>query len=874
MFTCDKIKDGSTYLSSHLTANDYYCENEHVTGVWVGKGAERLGLSGDSIGKDDAAFEALRRNLLPDGSGRLTPRRAENGIRFFDFQCSAQKSVSIMAVTLEDPRLYAAHDRAAATAFAELERFAAYRSGLSRQPQISGNVCAAAFRHDSSRALDPQLHTHFVVANATWNSGRKRWLALDTCEMFKAIRYAGKVYQNEMARHCRQLGYNIEMARNERGTVEGFEIKGVSSAIRERFSKRRAEVEAGIEAFRREKGRAPTTNEVHVITRETRNVKLDEISTPEVRARQRSQLSESELAALEAVKQRALAGAAETVGMGSGWRALMRARDRLYERHSVLRGHQLFAEALNQQLGYLDLATLKRYVTSDYTGMVRLAEHARNPLLSCQWASRLGLNLERWSIEFVNQTLGSCAPLGKTQGVAFDFKSKEQQDVVLVTLESKDRVYAIRGCAGAGKTSCLTEVRKGLEASGRTAWYLAPTASAVEVLRRDGFAHATTVDDFLTNQANSADLRGSVIVIDESSLQSVKMGASLLRVAQVRDTRVLLVGDIRQHVSVEAGDFLRILEQHSRLGKSELKDIRRQQVEEYNAAIRAMARGNALGGIEQLNALGWVQEGRGCYVAQAAEAYFEATASGKELDRCIAISPTWEEHGRFTQAIREGLKERKVLGHGTDVTVHEPLDWTVDQKSDAANYRRGMVVTFNARIGSIQRGQTLAVERAVAGRLWLEGHDRPIDIAKYAAKVTVSLSRVIEICPGEKILIRRNHREAGLVNGQVLTVTRLCTDGTLETREGKLVPAGFRHFCHGYVVTSHKARIFTPEKAHLLEGLQRASDRLAASDVIGTSRTAYWRHCENLARQRATHEATMFHAVLDRHRDLGIEMNH
>src|SRR4029450_2416659 len=123
MFTCAKIKDGSTYLSSHLTANDYYCENEHVTGGWVGKGAERLGLLGDSIGKDDAAFEALRRNRSPDGSSRLTPRRADGGIRFFDFQCSAQKSISIMAVTLDDQRFYAAHDRAAAKAFAELELF-------------------------------------------------------------------------------------------------------------------------------------------------------------------------------------------------------------------------------------------------------------------------------------------------------------------------------------------------------------------------------------------------------------------------------------------------------------------------------------------------------------------------------------------------------------------------------------------------------------------------------------------------------------------------------------------------------------------------------------------------------------------------------
>ena len=137
MFTCAKIKDGSTYLSSHLTANDYYCENEHVTGVWVGKGAERLGLSGDSIGKDDAAFEALRRNLLPDGSGRLTPRRAENGIRFFDFQCSAQKSVSIMAVTLEDPRLYAARPPRPSPSSNDLPPFVPARPGNPRSAGTS-----------------------------------------------------------------------------------------------------------------------------------------------------------------------------------------------------------------------------------------------------------------------------------------------------------------------------------------------------------------------------------------------------------------------------------------------------------------------------------------------------------------------------------------------------------------------------------------------------------------------------------------------------------------------------------------------------------------------------------------------------------------
>jgi conjugative relaxase-like TrwC/TraI family protein len=112
MFTCKKIRNGSTYLDTHLSANDYYCEQEQVTGVWVGKGAERLGIAGQTVEKEDVAFEALRLNQHPDGSGPLTPRKAENSIRFFDFQCSAQKSVSLMAVMMEDRRLYDAHDRA------------------------------------------------------------------------------------------------------------------------------------------------------------------------------------------------------------------------------------------------------------------------------------------------------------------------------------------------------------------------------------------------------------------------------------------------------------------------------------------------------------------------------------------------------------------------------------------------------------------------------------------------------------------------------------------------------------------------------------------------------------------------------------------
>jgi conjugative relaxase-like TrwC/TraI family protein len=210
VFTMAKVRDGSTYLGKHLTHSDYYSEKERVTGRWVGQGAGLLGLGDKSIQAGDKAFENLRQNRLPDGSGKLTPRDGQNRVRFFDFQVSAQKSVSVMGITLGDERLIEAHRRAGDKAFAELERFAATRDnhGLEgAHNRITGNVCAARFSHTASRALDPQLHEHNVTVNGTFDAVTRQWRALTEKEMVGAVRYAGKVYQNELACEVRGLGY-------------------------------------------------------------------------------------------------------------------------------------------------------------------------------------------------------------------------------------------------------------------------------------------------------------------------------------------------------------------------------------------------------------------------------------------------------------------------------------------------------------------------------------------------------------------------------------------------------------------------------------------------------------------------------------------
>lgn len=819
MFTMAKLRDGSTYLANHLSANDYYSEKESVAGVWVGQGAERLGLAGREIGAHDEAFERLRSNRHPLTGRKLTARTGDGRIAFLDFQCSAPKSVSLLAVTFGDERLRQAHHDAVTVAFTELERFAARRvrdgaAAWSEQTALTGNLCAARFEHDASRALDAQLHTHLVTTNATFDAKAKKWFALTEREMVAAIRYAGKVYQNELARGVLAAGYSIESARNERGVIEGFEITGVSAEDRAIASKRRAQIETEIAAFRQKHGRPPTTREIHGITTRTRDSKLAEITTAEVRSRQRADFHADRAAALDALVDAARHRGPITPPAAGEAAALTQARNHLFERASVQRGHEVLAEALNQNLGGLTLGDLKHSFSQGKTTdcvALRPGEHG----LHAAYATREGLRQELSAIAIINDGRDACSPLGWHNFKPDARLSDDQRAAVKSLLESTDRVCALRGVAGAGKTFTLQEVQRGLRAANRDVFACAPTTSAATVLRSEGFSDATTLADFLQNGAtqHGPRLRGATVIVDEAGIASTRQGAELCALVQAQGARLILVGDSRQHSGVEAGDFLATLENHSRLQTAELNDIRRQTQREYRSAVKAMAQGQARVGLETLDRLGWIKAEGADYVQRAAAHYVESTAAKRDV---ILVAPTWEEIHRLTDAVRAGLKKCGRLGEGVAATVAEPLAWTKAQAETVANYRPGHLLTLHRPLREAQLPAGATVEVISAGRCGIrvrDAHGREADVSprRHATAWTASASRDIELAAGDRVLIRQNHRTAALINGEVLTlVARDGASGAWKAHDAagreKTIPGDFRAFTHGYAVTSHKAQ--------------------------------------------------------------------
>ena len=535
----------------------------------------------------------------------------------------------------------------------------------------------------------------------------------------------------------------------ENGEITGFEIEGVSDSLCERFSKRREEIERQIEKFEEKHGRKPTVKEIALITRETRPAELREIATAEVLALQRSQLSPEEWTQLQALRARS---ERQTVPIQTGQErdALRASIAHLFERQSVLREHEILAEALNQSLGSLDLGELKQAASNDEAGLVRLASPAENPLLS-ECCTRQGLELEQWAVKYVDATKGSCPALN-SRFVPAGHLSEEQKQAVASILGTRDRVYSFRGVAGAGKTTALREVQRGLNEAGHTVFVITPTASAARVLRNEGFAQATTVEDFLRNGEKRDGLRGAVVICDEAGLKSNRQGAELLRLAQKHDLRVLLVGDVRQHVSVEAGDFLRVLEpivslDVAKLGKFEgrfrlntARLSRKWLWEMLGAGWRNWITSTLLRKVNRVT----------CNTRRRT-IYGSLIRGGIWI--AVWLYHSWEENDRFTDSIRNRLKESGVLpSGGTGLKVNESLRWTNQQKRDWRRYEPGQVVTFApasnrpASAGTVVRIEEKKVTVALASR-----EETTLDLRR-ADSFDVARSRRIEVAPGSSLI--------------------------------------------------------------------------------------------------------------------------
>lgn len=790
------VRHGQTYYRR----DNYYTRSNHVeNSAWFGQGAAELSLFGMVDGE---AFTRLLEGRAPDGTTLLKTRaeghsgKQRAGI---DMTFSAPKSVSLAALVAGDGRVEAAHRRAVEQALkiAE-ERYSMTRSGghQYRRSEVAGNLIVAQFHHDTSRAKDPQLHTHCVAINAVKRADGE-WRSLLNDGLFANAKLLGLIYKNELAREVQAIGYKVAVKGD--GT---FEIQGYSEDQLRAFSKRRQQI--------LEQG-GHTPQQAREVVKKHRPTKGKELPREQMQERWREEASAygitHPLNSEREVRREQAVDYAECVAAASRHAT---------ERDVSFRREDLERFALETNLGRLDYGKLNEQVEQSAK---RLDIIAHQP---GYFTTREAIATEARILSVLEQGRGqmqaiaSAVPrrildnsVGLTQG----------QKVALETsLLSRDRFIAWQGVAGAGKTFAMNELRSIAEVQGFKVRGLAPSAEAAKVLEVEGKIESNTVTGLLASKAKLSRHDRELWIVDEAGLLAARDAANLMERAQDQGARVIFVGDTRQLSSVEAGNPFKLLQQHG-IVTAHLTESRRQKTEALKLAAAEMAQGQVRSGLRILDKD--IIEFRREYtrVQHVANDYLSLDAD--ERSKTLVLAGTNRERELITTAVREGLQAQGRLGPAVTIQTLRAKDLTRDEVL-AAKFGAGDVMVFHKayqRLG-IERGQQMEVTSvdAQVRRVHVRrsnGEELTIQIGRTPGFQVFEVKERL-IAQGDQIRWTRNDRELRLRNGQDLRVEGVQGGQILLTaRDGRrleLSQQGRLHLDYSYVSTVYASQGKTCER--------------------------------------------------------------
>jgi conjugative relaxase-like TrwC/TraI family protein len=821
------LTNAKRYFREHLSAGDYYSESKKVKGEWFGEGADKLGLIG-AVGEED--FLALCEGKHPETGLRLgqrmnTIRRdgedlAANRRIFFDFTIAPPKSVSVVGL-LQDDRILELHNRAVRQAMLELEKFAGARVRKSGQngERATGNIVAASFRHDTSRELDPHLHTHCVVFNATFDPVERRWKALEPASMYRAQRFASNFYRHELCKGLRALGYEIE------NHARGFEIRGVPQSVVTLFSKRHQQIDEETRARVAKGEKVRNVKDLRErVAHGNRRRKLKDSTADRLGPSWRKEMRSAEHAALKAllsVKPRP-AEKADVAGIVA-W-----ADAHLFERRSVVSDHELMAVALERGRGQdFDLAALRRAI--DQRGYIR--EEGANRLTSREAVA--------WELEIV-----VAAHDGRNHHPALSPRyqtsralSSEQATAVEKILGSRDFITLFRGGAGTGKSFALKEVERGLVAANRPVVVLAPQRQQVQDLQADGLKADTIASLLQTKQLP----RGAVVIVDEAGQVGGRDLAQLIRTVGAHQGRLILSGDTRQHGPVAASDALRAIQKHAGLNAAEIRTIRRQDparavsvqerefIRDYREAVSAASEGKVVESFDRLDRLGCVREVANDTRRDALAAEYLGAVGRKQ--RALVVAQTRDEVRGVNEVVRAHLRAAGKIGEGTTLTTCQPLDLSGAQKRDARFYEPGQFACFLQRYGRYSKGELCTIAGANERGVVIEKNGRRSTLSyRYTDRIVVGAAAEMEVAPGDRLQLKFNGKSvegARLNNGELVTVRAVKKDGrvVVEGSDGarKTLAPSQRVFLRGYAVTSYGSQGKTVDKVIFADAGNRSA---------------------------------------------------
>lgn len=786
---------GNYYLQ--LAREDYYHAGGEPPGGWWGRGAEALGLAGQ-VERD--ALRALLQGYHPLGKPLIQNAGEPDHQPGWDLTLSAPKAVSVLWSQAPEPlreTLQDLHHTAVGAALQYLEDEAALtRRGRGGHRLERTGLVVATFEHGTSRALDPQLHTHALVLNVGTRLDGTTGTILSK-PFYEHKMAAGALYRAELGRQLQQeLGLTL--------TPDGyaFGIAGVPEQLVDEFSKRRTEIEAHLS----ERGTAGArASEVAAL--QTREVK-ENVPRAELFQQWREvgrELGFGPEAAQALVAEKDRSRAIEQSREQEATQVLHKALEQLTEHESTFHRRDLL-QVLGESLqtrgwGARELRSWLDRAVPETPEVVPLGSTRGEPC----YTTREMLELEKGLLHQADDSRSDRSHALPERTVQPTLRnhpdlSPEQRAALEQITQAPGSIQLVSGMAGTGKTQMLEAAREAWERAEFKVYGAAITGKAARGLQDGAGVQSHTLYRWLEDLgAGFTDalqhhgkqlLRAAVgkstydyaplsldertiLVLDEAGMVGTRPLATLMDHVQKAGAKLILVGDERQLQPIQAGGPFRALGEL--LGGSRLTEIQRQRDEWARQAVHDFAEGRA---------------------AEGLRAYAERGL--------LTVGDT--RHEAKDWLVRDWTAERQV-------SVPERLILTTTNEEARE---------LNARIQD---------ERKAAGELgptWLSvpRADRKGAEGKILPNLTpLWLQEEGErFYLGDRILFNKNSRLLGVQNGTLGTVqgiNLLDRALTVELDSGDLrtIPLNrYQDVSLGYALTTHKAQGATAEQVYLLAG--------------------------------------------------------
>lgn len=813
-------------IARYYSVGDYYTKGGTERSEWGGKLADELGLSGEV---DAKIFEQLLRGEV---AGQHLGRHRKEGIEHhpgWDFALSAPKSVSIMALAVGDDRIATVHERSVSAALSWLEEHAQLRrreDGEIRH-ETTGRLLWARFTEHASRELDPHLHTHVVVLNMTNGQEGATMASLETRAMFAEQMSSGQIYRNELAHGLRSLGYDV-MVDPRRGL---FEIRGVPEKLIESMSQRAEQIDTHARQHGFE-GQAARRQSFYA----TRGAK-EKVGLEALHLQWRTRLGGHALT-LDDLRLRAEQQGEKIwpVAPTDAARAVLFGVRQTEGREAVNPLGRLITTGLAAHVGEVRFSDMRPLLEGHEVRRKLLAtrEQTGDQILTRGRATRRSLRYEQALAQHLALAMGDARPIASSDRLLEVLEtaglSPMQERALVDTARSNDRVSAVHGVAGAGKSTLIASLRQASE-PGIILHALAPTSSAAANLGDTAGIPSQTVASLLARGGHGL-TTNDVLILDEAGQLGNRQALRVLEISRRTGARLILLGDNQQTGAIEQGKAFWLMQ---RLGMStaQLTESRRQETARMKEAVTRARAGDYAGSLDQLDK-----------VVAGDDA--EALAKGL-VGEWTRLRP--ETRGStnilvldnatrliVNTQVREVLqREGAIAAQDTRLGILSPAGLSEQEKHLARFYAQGQVVTFGrdqagAGLARHTEYRVLGLARDERGRPMVRLVDEHGRILRWDPRLTkggqvnVFVSENRDLAQGDRIQWRLVSHELGVKNAQRGTVEML--QGSTATirwdKDGSVQDIDLskhRSWDHGYAETIYSAQSRTYARVYVLAPL-------------------------------------------------------